>query len=97
MRMMMRVCIPTEAGSKAIRDGVLPKTVMSFIETAKPEGAYFTTHEGERTAYFFFDMKDNASVPMLAEPFFMNMNAKVDFLPCMNVEDLKTGIERAMK
>jgi len=97
MRMMMRVAIPVAEGNKAIADGSLPKTMMGFIEKHRPEASYFVTHEGRRCGYFFFDMKDNASVPSIAEPFFRNLNAEIELQPAMNAEDMRTGIERAMK
>ncbi len=97
MRMMMKVSIPTEAGNKAVADNILPKVIGEFVEAHRPEGSYFTTHHGERCAYFFFDLKDNASIPSIAEPFFMKLNAHVDIQPAMNLEDMKTGVERAMK
>jgi hypothetical protein len=94
MRMMMRVGIPVAEGNKGIADGSLPKTVMGFVEKHKPEGAFFATNNGRRTAYFIFDLKDNASVPSIAEPFFTNLNAEVDLQPVMNLEDLRAGLER---
>lgn len=97
MRMMMKVSIPVEAGNSAIRDGSLPKTVAAFVEQAKPEACYFSTENGRRTAFLFFDMKDATQLPSLAEPFFMNLNAAVDAAPVMNLDDLKAGVEKAMK
>jgi len=77
MRMMMKVSIPVEAGNKGVKEGTLPKTVIGFVELMKPEGCYFTTEGGKRTAFFFFDLKDPA--------------------PAMNLEDMKAGVEKAMK
>jgi hypothetical protein len=31
-------------------------------------------------------------MPRIAEPLFTVLNASVDFMPCMNAEDLKTGL-----
>jgi len=97
MRMMMKVSIPVEAGNKGVKEGLLPKTVMGFIEQMKPEAAYFVSEGGKRTGYFFFDLKDTSSLPLAAEPFFMNLNAAVEVTPAMNVEDMKAGVERATK
>jgi hypothetical protein len=44
-----------------------------------------------------FDMKDASSIPVVAEPFFMGLNADVQFTPVMNADDLKAGLEKAMK
>ena len=97
MRMMLKVTVPVVEGNKTIADGTLPKTIMGFIEKHKPESSYFVTSNGRRCAYFFFDLKDNASVPSIAEPFFMNLHAELEFQPAMTPEDLKAGLERAMK
>ncbi len=97
MRMIMKVSIPVEAGNRGVKDGSLPKTVMGFVEQAKPEASYFTAQDGNRTAFFVFDMKDATMIPSMAEPFFMNLNASIELSPAMNLEDMKAGIEKAMK
>ncbi len=97
MRMMMKVSVPVEAGNKAIKDGSLPKTMMSFVERFKPEAAYFTTDHGQRTGFFVFDMKEPSLMPSIAEPFFLNLNASISYSPVMNVEDMRVGVEKAMK
>ena len=61
MRMMMQLYIPVEAGTAAIKDGSLANTFQHFMESAKPEAAYFVADGGERTAYFFFDLKSTTS------------------------------------
>ena len=94
MRMMMKVSIPVEAGNKAIKDGSLPKTILGFIEQMKPEAAYFIAEDGKRTGYFFFDLKDPASIPPAAEAFFMNLQAAITLTPAMNVEDMKAGVSK---
>ena len=97
MRMMMKVSIPVEAGNKGVAEGGLPKTVMGFVEAHKPEACYFVADGGKRTAYFFFDLKDPSSIPLAAEPFFMNLNAGIEITPAMNLDDMKSGVQKAMK
>ena len=97
MRMMMKVSVPVEAGNKAVKDGTLPRTFMGFIEQHEPEAAYFVAEGGKRTAYLFFDLKDPSSIPSAAEPFFMNLDAAIECTPAMNAEDMKAGVERAVK
>jgi hypothetical protein len=50
-----------------------------------------------RTAFFFFDLADPTEIPSVAEPFFMNLNAQIEFCPAMDAADLKAGLEKAMK
>ena len=38
------------------------------------------------------DLKDPSDILTIAEPFFMGLNAAVDFTPVMNAEDLKKGL-----
>lgn len=97
MRMMMKVSIPVQAGNKTIKAGVLPKTMMQFVEQHRPEGVWFTAEHGNRTAFFVFDLKNASDIPSIAEPFFMNLDATIDLVPVMSLEDMKAGVERAMK
>jgi hypothetical protein len=95
--MMMKVSIPVEAGNRGVKEGILPKTVMGFVEQMKPEACYFTAVGGNRTAFFFFDLTDPAMIPSAAEPFFENLNAAIEISPAMNLADMKAGVEKAMK
>jgi hypothetical protein len=97
MRMMMKVSIPVEAGNRGVKEGILPKTVMEFVEKMKPEACYFSPEGGKRTAFFVFDLADPTMLPSAVEPFFMNLNAGVEVSPAMNLEDMKAGVEKAMK
>ena len=95
MRTMVKVSFPVETSNRAIKDGGLPKVIMSAMDTLKPEAAYFFTENGKRTALMVFDMKDPSDIPSVAEPFFMNLDAEVSFTPVMNANDLKVGLEKA--
>lgn len=97
MRTMLKISIPVESGNKGVKEGVLPKTVQEFVDKMKPESCYFTAEGGKRTAYFVFDLRDPTLIPTVAEPFFMTLNASIEMSPVMNLDDLKAGIEKAMK
>lgn len=94
MRTMMRITIPVEAGNASIKSGRLPQFMAETLARLKPEAAYFTADKGDRTAYLFLDVKDQSEIPSLAEPFFMELNATVEFMPAMNADDLEKGLSR---
>ena len=97
MRTMIRVTIPVESGNKAITGGTLPKIMAEALERLKPEAAYFYSDRGVRTSIMICDFTDAADIPSIAEPFFMGLNAAVEFIPVMNADDLKKGLAKAMK
>lgn len=97
MRMMMKVVIPVEAGNKGIAQGTLANVVDRFIEQHDPEASYFVSEHGRRTAFFFFDLRNARDIPMVAESFFMELNASVEITPAMNAADMKAGVEEAMR
>ncbi len=80
------------AANNAIKNGTLPKIMKEVMDNLKPEAAYFTAMDGMRTALIVFDMKDPSQMPAIAEPFFMQLNAKLDAYPVMNAQDLEKGL-----
>ncbi len=92
MRMLLKVQMDTQASNEAIKRGTMQKTVESALEALQPEAAYFTTENGCRTAYIFFDLADPSQMPKTAEPFFLELGAKIHYSPVMNREDLGKGL-----
>jgi hypothetical protein len=94
MRVMLKASMDTDKANEAIRNGTLPKLIEESMEQIKPEAAYFTTDHGKRTAYVFFDMEDSAQMPVLSEPFFLNLGAEISYTPVMNREDVQRGLSQ---
>lgn len=97
MRTLLKVSIPVDAGNRGVKEGTLPQTMIGFVEKVKPEACYFTAQGGLRTALFVFDLKDPSMIPSIAEPFFQNLQASIELSPVMNLEDMRSGVEKAMK
>ncbi|WP_166663433.1 hypothetical protein [Streptomyces sp. NBC_00582] len=94
MRMMMRASMDTEKANELIRNGTLGKLIQESMEQIKPEAAYFTADAGRRTAYIFFDMADPSDMPVISEPFFLELGADISYTPVMNREDVQKGLSR---
>ncbi|WAX56450.1 hypothetical protein M6B22_18205 [Jatrophihabitans cynanchi] len=92
MRCMLKLELDTEAGNKAIETGMLPKIMQQVLDKTKAEAAYFSTESGRRTAFIFFDLVDASDIPVIAEPAFANLGARVTFTPVMNSDDLRKGL-----
>lgn len=94
MRTMAMISIPVESGNQALKDGALGAAMQRAAERWKPEAMYFTTFDGQRTAFMVFDLPDASGIPSFAEPFFRELNANVQLAPAMNADDLQKGLSQ---
>lgn len=97
MRTLLRVTIDVQAGNRAIQEKRMQQLLPQMMERLKPEAAYFLGDDGIRTAYIFFDMKDSSQMVVIGEPLFQQLNARVEFMPVMNADDLMKGLAEAEK
>lgn len=94
MRMLMTVKMSTTEFNVAVKNGSASKTINNILEDCRAEAAYFTSEDGQRTAVLVVNLDDASSIPRLAEPWFLNFNASVDFKPVMTPDDLrKSGLD----
>ena len=94
MRILLKVSIPHEKFNDAVRKGTVGQTMNRILEDTKPETAYFTEMHGRRTAILIVNLKDASGIPAIAEPWFLQFDADVEFHPVMSPEDLKSaGLE----
>ena len=94
MRFLLKVNIPVEAGNAAVKAGKLGTTIQSILADLKPEAAYFTDNDGQRTGFIVFEMQDASQIPAVAEPWFLAFNARIELHAVMIPADLaKAGRE----
>ena len=91
MRVMAKITIPVESGSRAVKDGSIGGLIQSAAERWKPEAMYFGTFDGHRTAFMVLDMPDSSDMVPFGKPFFMALDADVEVVPVMNADDLQKG------
>jgi hypothetical protein len=100
MRFLVKVNIPVGAGNAAAKMGKLGSTIQSILADLKPEAAYFTDDNGQRTAFLFLEMNDASEMPAIAEPWFLALHTNIEFHPVMVLDDLikaSGSIESAVK
>jgi hypothetical protein len=95
MRMLLKAALDTEAGSETMRRGAVAEVVDRTQEDLQPEAFYFFGEDGQRAFFVVFDLADPSKLPVVTEPLFQLGKAKITVTPCMNVEDLKKGVEEA--
>jgi len=71
------------------------KALENYISKVKPEAVYFTEDGGDRTVLFIVDLASAEMIPVIAEPLFNGTNAKVEFHPVMNLDEVKRGIQKS--
>ena len=99
MRFLLKVNIPVEAGNAAAKSGRLGTTIQSILADLKPEAAYFTDNNGQRTGFIVLQMHEASQIPAIAEPWFLAFNASIEIHPVMVPEDLVragSAIEKAV-
>jgi hypothetical protein len=88
MRYIMKMRMPIESGNEALRDPEFGHKMTDLLAEIKAEAAYFTTLNGQRGAYIIVNLNDASELPAIAEPFFLWLNADIDWFPVMKPEDL---------
>ena len=92
MRIMVKFTFPVDTGNGAIRNRKLEKIFKQIAEELKPEAAYFFPQGGERGGLLVVDMTASSQIVEMAERFFFGLNAKVEMVPVMALEDLQKGL-----
>src|SRR6476620_5649641 len=96
MRFLMHAKIPTEAGNLMLQDPNLLSKLQTYINKVKAEATYFFEEEGDRVAAFIVDIPQASEIPVLIEPLYCGMGARVQLHPVMSFDDLKNGVPQAV-
>jgi hypothetical protein len=98
MRFLLHVSLPVEKFNRAVSDGTVGAKMARILEDTKPEAAYFCAEGGQRGGYLVVNLASAADMPRYAEPWFLQFDATVEFLPTMTPEDLqKAGLDELGK
>jgi hypothetical protein len=88
MKFIMKVRMSLERGNAALLDPQFGHKMNELLTEIKAEAAYFSTMRGQRGAFIVVNMNDVSEMPALAEPFFLWLDADVEWFPVMRPEDL---------
>jgi len=88
MRMIMQIQFPIEPFNTAVKNGTIANTMKKILEATKPEHAWFSERNGKRGGILVVNVDSPSDVPRLAEPWFLALNAEVEFRIAMTPEDL---------
>jgi hypothetical protein len=77
---------PWTSFNEAVRDGTA-----GSLEETKPEAVYFCAQDRKRSGFLVVNMSDASEMPRFAEPWFLQFDAGVEFMPAMTPQDLARG------
>lgn len=95
MRMLLKAVVDTEAGNEGLRSA--PEALDQLREFLKPEAFYGISEDGQRAFIAVFDLADPSQIPVICEPIYQLTKGKITITPCMTFEDVKKGVEEAVR
>jgi hypothetical protein len=94
MRVLLNVDFETQKSNEVIRAGRMGETLQRSLADLKPEAACAYPLNGRRGMTTVIDAPDGATLPSLAEPFWLELNAHVEAVPCMGGDERAEGLSR---
>jgi hypothetical protein len=88
MRFLLEVTLPAVQTNEAIVNGRFAETIQSILNEQKPEAAYFTEIDGQRTANIYVNLENESEIVKYAEPWWLSFGGSVEWHPAMTPEDL---------
>jgi len=98
MRFIVHVSMPVTKFNEVARSGNVGRKLAAILEDIKPEAVYFAAKDGKRGGYLIVDLANASDIPRIAEPWFLNFDATVEFMPVMTPADLQqAGLDALVK
>ena len=94
MQLMLKFSIPAERGNRAVKDGTMGQAIDNLIKATKAQACYFTMIDGKRGGMIFFEESDQARLPQLNEPMIAALDAAIEIVPVLSLDDLKRGLPK---
>jgi hypothetical protein len=106
MRLMLKFTIRVDKGNEALADGTMAPAIEALVIKVNAEAAYFIVLDGERAGLVFFEESDQARLPVffeesdqarlpdINEPLFAALDAYIEIVPALTLEDLKRGLAK---
>ena len=94
MRLMLKFSIPVERGNAAVKDGTLGQAIENLIKATKADASYFTMIDGKRGGVVFFEENDTTRLPQINEPMFAALDAAIEIVPVLTLDELKRGLSK---
>ena len=69
-----------EEGNNLLKDPLFGKKMQDLLKEVKAEAAYFTTICGNRGGFIVVNMDDASQIPAIAEPFFIWLKQRLNFI-----------------
>lgn len=91
MRMLVKIEIPNAKFNSLVREGKAGEVISKILETTQPETIYFTEEHGKRGAIMTLDVANSSQIPIIAEPWFLNFDAKCEFRIAMTPQELEAS------
>jgi hypothetical protein len=88
MHFIVKATIPNETGNEMVRSGPAMQALLDKIMSdVKPEAAYFSIAEGQRTLFLIVQIDEAAEMVRIGEPLWLGLEADIDIYPAMSVAD----------
>jgi hypothetical protein len=88
MRMIMLLEFPIEPFNTFVKNGTIGAKMRAILEDAKPEHVWMSERDGKRGGIVVVDVNSASDIPRLAEPWFLTLNAQVEFRIAMTPQEL---------